>query len=351
MDGATASAKPDLEGSNTVHTSYGSSSEHSRRPQNTTEYDTPLLLTKEIDRLKIFIKTRIVTEIEDIKLKVSSHFIHERNGSTEPTESSELRYSQTADNLGKGALVQATSIEAAGSQNHEETHITDHELNGGKSTDTKINTTEMIGSDMKKLVDRIQRHIRNLALKLTATRYGDEERYTTEARICQYMFDDFECASFGCYTEQLFQNPHDEKRKNINMYDTCKESEPKTLYKDRYEFKNFVERKESHLQSNISEFNQGSSDFRDALWTLSKDIWLLHILAFACEPRSAEIFRVPQGSQYVYDYMTLMGKKPSRNEKSVRKNRTVSFMTTPGFTLRNRIIRAYVRCSTIQYAD
>ncbi|KAH7445613.1 hypothetical protein KP509_01G017800 [Ceratopteris richardii] len=178
-----------------------------------------------------------------------------------------------------------------------------------------------------------------------------------EALVSEQIFQNFELRSFGGITQGLFQKPDDFKMLRLHIYKNYKEEEPKTMYDQIPAFKDFVNRKLLEVRNLITcrlftESNEIEDGEREHLFDerfepflkLSKEVWLLHTLAFGCQPASAEIFRVPAGSSYMAQYMK--EKEDIRGPLDSRQaaNRKVACMTVPGFTLRSSIIPADVCC-------
>ncbi|KAH7296555.1 hypothetical protein KP509_26G027700 [Ceratopteris richardii] len=80
---------------------------------------------------------------------------------------------------------------------------------------------------------------------------------------------------------------------------------------------------------------------------LAKAVWLLHKIAFSCEPASAELLRVPAGAHFSAEFMKEqedLQRSLDAIHQDLHEKRVVAFMLVPGFTLRNSIIKAYVCC-------
>ncbi|KAH7306189.1 hypothetical protein KP509_22G000700 [Ceratopteris richardii] len=263
-------------------------------------------------------------------------------------------------------------------------------IDDGRITDTGLYLTEATPATLNKLVNTVRNRVSACATKLLEVAESREtfiqfligeiealpqrleiradEKYPliknslTEAVICKYMFLNFECAHFSSNPQQVFEKPDELKRKRIVTYKQNKEEEPGIMRTTLPEFEKFVSRKVSHFKDRlgkffkentvrndiIQRFEDFNSDHGRAFLRLCKEVWLLHVLAIACEPASAEIFRVPAGSQFMADYMheseDICPQRVNRRDGSAEDGRIVACMTVPGFKLRHDIIKAYVCC-------
>ncbi|KAH7445607.1 hypothetical protein KP509_01G017700 [Ceratopteris richardii] len=176
--------------------------------------------------------------------------------------------------------------------------------------------------------------------------------------VSEQMFQNFELPSFAGIIQALFEKPVDHKTKRLNMYKEYKGETPETMNDQLTAFKTFLNRKLPEVRNAIicklfTESVQSTAEKREHRipavgpesfpipLRLLKAIWLLHTLVFACQPASAEIFRVPAGSPYTAEYMKESEDLRGQVEGAERK---VACMTVPGFTLRSAIIRADVCC-------
>ncbi|KAH7388192.1 hypothetical protein KP509_16G062900 [Ceratopteris richardii] len=187
-------------------------------------------------------------------------------------------------------------------------------------------------------------------------------RMLLEASLCEFMFQGFESANYSITldgnTSEVFDTPTALKRRRLHLFNHFFQEDPQKMQERNECFRMFCQLKISTvIESLFSELVRSHDRFREIaedgtrkefpcqnyLSRLAKSVWLLHKVAFSFEPASAEIFRVPPSSCFAKEYM--------QEEEDIRptlscdeRERKVAFMTVPGFTLRNSVIKAYVCC-------
>ncbi|KAH7428080.1 hypothetical protein KP509_10G074900 [Ceratopteris richardii] len=139
-----------------------------------------------------------------------------------------------------------------------------------------------------------------------------------------------------------------------------KAEEPDSLAERNSEFKTFLHEKWELLLQKLTGIlsHEEPWDVRDRLQgeniyltgsfgRLAMSVWLLHLVTFACEPSSAEMFRVSPKSSFDEEYMK--GHEDIQTADHANSThpeaRIVACMTVPGFTVRSSIVKADVCCA------
>ncbi|KAH7296560.1 hypothetical protein KP509_26G027900 [Ceratopteris richardii] len=178
-----------------------------------------------------------------------------------------------------------------------------------------------------------------------------------QASLSEVIFLAFESATYAFTLNgkmEPFDAPDAIKKRRMKMYNELLHMEPQQIIAENQDFESFVAQKRSsmieYLKSTVfTGFDRIDGDQFDIKFLrLCKAVWLLHLVAFACAPASAEIFRVPPDSPYMPDYMKENEDIQPRTDLvpkgQANKQRFVAFVTVPGFTLRNSCIKADVCC-------
>ncbi|KAH7296619.1 hypothetical protein KP509_26G030800 [Ceratopteris richardii] len=194
----------------------------------------------------------------------------------------------------------------------------------------------------------------------TGPKQAQLEYLLMQASLCVYMFQGFESASYSTTMDinldESFEPPVILKQKRLRHFSRFLDVDVAQMYKENRDFRHFAKLKISTiLKSSSSETVSYTGTHRtekvripkypfyESLLRLAKSVWLLHEIAFACEPTSPEIFRVPPLSGFMEEYMKEQEDLLTARSSGVGE-RTVAFMTVPGFILRNSVIKADVCC-------
>ncbi|KAH6556441.1 hypothetical protein KP509_10G061900 [Ceratopteris richardii] len=163
--------------------------------------------------------------------------------------------------------------------------------------------------------------------------------------LCECMFRDFENARFTVEDTGSFKEHLTEKKGRIRYYMSVKAMDPYDLYSQDKSFYEFVDHKRWLLKKSLvrhlgldSLFVQIPTSFLK----LGHEVWCLHQVAFAFEPLNAKIIQVEKDSVFREDHMSEQDDICRQETSPARARRTVAFMTLPGFTLGNSIIKAKV---------
>ncbi|KAH7296557.1 hypothetical protein KP509_26G027800 [Ceratopteris richardii] len=183
-----------------------------------------------------------------------------------------------------------------------------------------------------------------------------------QASLSEVIFLAFENATYVFMFNgkmEPFDSPDIIKKRRMKMYNEILHMEPQQIIAKNRDFESFVAQKRLSVSkflkftvftgSKTSGILDSDGDQFDIKFLrLCKAVWLLHLVAFACAPASAEIFRVSPDSPYMPDYMKENEDIQPRTDLvpkgQANKQRFVAFMTVPGFTLINSCIKADVCC-------
>ncbi|KAH7427866.1 hypothetical protein KP509_10G064300 [Ceratopteris richardii] len=177
-------------------------------------------------------------------------------------------------------------------------------------------------------------------------------KLASQAFLCDNIFAGFESPSFNI-CESAFEKPKTLKGKRLNVFNRFVDDDFETFQNENQEFGAFLHQKWHKLLTETCRIpttdnaaHSVDGQLRNAFGALAMAVWLLHNVAFACEPASAEMFRVPPNSLFDDEYMKEQEdvQRPDSAENVLSGTRAVAFMTVPGFTIRNSIIKADVFC-------
>ncbi|KAH7428087.1 hypothetical protein KP509_10G075200 [Ceratopteris richardii] len=178
-----------------------------------------------------------------------------------------------------------------------------------------------------------------------------------QAVLCQCLFEGFESSTFNM-GESTFERPKSLKQERLQAYKKYENEEPDSFEERNSEFRTFVNNKWELLLQKLTDIliHEEPRNVRDRLQDaktnltgsfkrLAMSVWLLHLVAFACEPSSAEMFRVIPKSSFDEECMNDDIQTPDHANNTHPEARIVACMTVPGFTVRSSIIKAAVCCA------
>ncbi|KAH7427869.1 hypothetical protein KP509_10G064600 [Ceratopteris richardii] len=179
-------------------------------------------------------------------------------------------------------------------------------------------------------------------------------KVSLQALLCEIIFAGFEAPSFNI-PQCMFEKPKILKEKRLEVFRKFVDEDFETLRSENHEFQAFLCQKWELLVAEIARFpisdmaqhlQDLSSHLKHAFGVLAMCVWLLHNVAFACAPASAEMFRVAPHSSFDEEYMRedMQREDTADIPNELRGRRVVAFMTVPGFTLRNSVVKADVCC-------
>ncbi|KAH7427792.1 hypothetical protein KP509_10G060200 [Ceratopteris richardii] len=179
------------------------------------------------------------------------------------------------------------------------------------------------------------------------------EEYAWQAILCRFMFEDFGSADFKVTNCKGFRTPLQLKKDRFTYYVRWRDRRTEELISEDNAFLEFLEIKWSKfvegirikLDREVLRKIESSIDIRETFNQMGQAVWLLHKVAFSCEPANAEIFHVPVGSGFDEDCMVELIDIPPHDSWDASSGRIVALVTVPGFTLRNSIIEAQVCCT------